>query len=104
VHERSRISGSVFNRKNYVRPHCHFFQNVRSVYNEERGGFGPLRAPQTYPKHLPSVETNENNEILFIDKIKHATRSGVRSNAGFVFERNPACVRRSGAHSTAKAS
>jgi hypothetical protein len=53
----------------------------RSVYNEERGGFGPLRAPKTYPKRLPSVETNENNEILFIDKIKRAARSGVRSNA-----------------------
>jgi hypothetical protein len=53
----------------------------RSVYNEERGGFGPLRAPKTYPKRLPSVETNENNEILFIDKIKRSARSGVRSNA-----------------------
>jgi hypothetical protein len=59
----------------------------RSVYNEERGGFGPLRAPKTYPKHLPSMETNENNEILFIDKIKHAAKSGcvrtqvVHSNA-----------------------
>jgi hypothetical protein len=42
--------------------------DVRSVYNEERGGFGPLRAPKAYPKRRPSVETNENNEILFIDK------------------------------------
>jgi hypothetical protein len=55
--------------------------DVRSVYNEERGGFGPLRAPKTYPKRLPSVETNENNEILFVDKIKRVARSGVRSNA-----------------------
>jgi hypothetical protein len=52
-----------------------------NVYNEERGGFGPLRAPKMYPKRLPSVETNENNEILFIDKIQRAARSGVRSNA-----------------------
>jgi hypothetical protein len=78
--------------------------DVRSVYNEERGGFGPLRAPKTYPKRLPSVETNENNEILFIDKIKHATRSKVRSNTGCAFERTPTCVRRSCARSTAKAS
>jgi hypothetical protein len=28
----------------------------RSVYNEERGGFGPQRAPQTHPKR----EENEN--------------------------------------------
>jgi hypothetical protein len=28
----------------------------RSVYNEEWGGFGPQRAPQTRPKSLPSVE------------------------------------------------
>jgi hypothetical protein len=56
--------------------------DVRSVYNEERGGFGPLRVPKMYPKRLPSVETNENNEILFIDKIKCAARSGVCSNAG----------------------
>jgi hypothetical protein len=55
--------------------------DVRSVYNEEQGGFGPLRAPKTYPKRLPSVETNENNEILFIDKIKRAARLGVLSNA-----------------------
>jgi hypothetical protein len=55
--------------------------DVRSFYNEERGGFGPLRAPKTYPKHLPIVETNENNEILFIDKIKCAARLGVHSNA-----------------------
>jgi hypothetical protein len=78
--------------------------DVRSVYNEERGGFGPLRAPKTYPKCLPSVETNKNNEILFIDKIKRAARSRVRSNAGGAFDRTPACVRRSGARSTAKAS
>jgi hypothetical protein len=78
--------------------------DVRSVYNKEQGGFGPLRAPKTYPKHLPSVETNENNEILFIDKIKRAARSGVRSNAGCAFERTPTCVRRSDARSTAKAS
>jgi hypothetical protein len=68
----------------------------RSVYNEERGGFGPLRAPKTYPKHLLSVETNENNEILFIDKIKRAARSGVRSNPGCAFERTRACVHSSG--------
>jgi hypothetical protein len=24
--------------------------DVRSVYNEEQGGFGLLRAPKTYPK------------------------------------------------------
>jgi hypothetical protein len=68
----------------------------RSVYNEERGGFGPLRAPKTYPKHLPSVETNENNKILFIDKIKRDARSGVCLNAGYAFERTRACVRSSG--------
>jgi hypothetical protein len=75
-----------------------------SVYNEERGGFGPLRALQTYPKHLPSVETNENNEILFIDKIKRDAKLGVRSNTDFAFKRTPACVQRSSARSTAKAS
>jgi hypothetical protein len=58
-----------------------------SVYNEELRGFGPLRAPQMYPKRLPSVETNENNEILIMDKIKRATRSGVRSNADFAIKR-----------------
>jgi hypothetical protein len=68
----------------------------RSVYSEERGGFGPLRAPKTYPKRLPSMKTNENNEILFIDKIKRAARSGVRLNAGYAFERTRACVRSSG--------
>jgi hypothetical protein len=78
--------------------------DIRSVYNEERGGFGPLRAPKTYLKRLPSVETNENNEILFIDKIKRAARSRVRLNVGCALERTPTCVRRSGAHSTAKAS
>jgi hypothetical protein len=78
--------------------------DIRSVYNEEGGCFGPLRTPKTYPKRLPSVETNENNEILFIDKIKHATRSGVHSNAGCAFKRTPTCVRCSGARSTAKAS
>jgi hypothetical protein len=78
--------------------------DVRSFYNEERGGFGPLRAPKTYPKHLPIVETNENNEILFIDKIKCAARSGVRSNTGCAFERTPTCVRNSSTRSTAKAS
>jgi hypothetical protein len=78
--------------------------DIRSVYNEERGGFGSLRVPKTYPKRLPSVETNENNEILFIDKIKHVARLGVRSNAGCAFERTPTCVQRSGARSTAKAS
>jgi hypothetical protein len=78
--------------------------DVRSVYNEEHGGFGPLRVPKTYPKHLPSVETNKNNEILFIDEIKRDVRSGVRSNAGCAFERTPTCVRRSGACSIAKAS
>jgi hypothetical protein len=41
--------------------------DIRSVYNEEWGGFGPLRVPKTYPKRLPSVETNKNNKILFID-------------------------------------
>jgi hypothetical protein len=30
--------------------------DIKSVYNEERGGFGPLRAPKMYPKHLPSVK------------------------------------------------
>jgi hypothetical protein len=78
--------------------------DVRSVYNEERGGFGLLRVPKTYPKRLLSVETNENNEILFIDKIKRVARSGVRSNAGCVFEPTPTCVRHSSARSTAKAS
>jgi hypothetical protein len=78
--------------------------DVRSVYNEERGGFGSLRAPKTYPKRLPSVEKNENNEILSIDKIKRATRSGVHSNAGCAFERTPTCLQHSGARSTAKAS
>jgi hypothetical protein len=78
--------------------------DVRSVYNEERGGFGPLRAPKMYPKRLPSVQTNENNEILFIDKIKRAARSGVCSNIGCAFERTPECVRRSGACLTTKAS
>jgi hypothetical protein len=78
--------------------------DVRSVYNEEHGGFGPLRVPKTYPKRLLSVETNENNEILFIHKIKRAARSGVRSNIGCAFERTPTCVQRSGARSTAKAS
>jgi hypothetical protein len=73
--------------------------DVRSVYNEERGGFGPLRAPKTYPKRLPSVETNENNEILFIDKIKRATRSGLRSNVGGAFDRTLACVRPQKHHS-----
>jgi hypothetical protein len=77
---------------------------VRSVYNEERGGFGPLRAPKTYPKCLPSVETNENNEILFIDKIKRAAKSRVRSNAGGAFDLTLTCIQRSGAHSIAKAS
>jgi hypothetical protein len=71
--------------------------DVMSVYNEEWGGFGPLRAPKTYPKRFPSVETNENNEILFIDKIKRAARLGVRSNAGGAFDLTPACVRRFGA-------
>jgi hypothetical protein len=66
--------------------------DVRSVYNEEREGFGPLRVPKTYPKRLPSVETNKNNEILFIDKIKRAARLGVRSNAGCAFERR-LCIR-----------
>jgi hypothetical protein len=78
--------------------------DVRSVYNEEHGGFGPLRAPKTYPKRLPSVETNENNEIQFLGKIKRAARLGVRSNVGCAFERTPTCVRHSGARSTAKAS
>jgi hypothetical protein len=78
--------------------------DVSNVYNEERGGFGPLRAPKTYPKRLPSVETNENNEILFLDKIKRVARSGMRSNAGCVFECTPTCIQRSGARSTAKAS
>jgi hypothetical protein len=66
--------------------------DVRSVYNEEQGGFRPLRAPKTYPKRLPSMETNENNKILFIDKIKRAARSGVRSNASCAFDHTPACV------------
>jgi hypothetical protein len=78
--------------------------DIRSVYNEEQGGFGPLRAPKTYPKHLPSVETNENNEILFIDKIKRAARSGVHLNAGCAFDRTPACIRSSDMHSAAVAS
>jgi hypothetical protein len=68
----------------------------RSVYNEEQGSFGLLRVPKTYPKCLTSVETNENNEILFIDKIKHAARSGVRSNASCALERTHACVCSSG--------
>jgi hypothetical protein len=67
-----------------------------SVYNEERGGFGPLRAPKMYPKRLPSVETNENNEILFIDKIKRVAMSRVHSNAGCAFERTRACISSSG--------
>jgi hypothetical protein len=25
--------------------------DIKSVYNEERGGFGPLRVPKTYSKH-----------------------------------------------------
>jgi hypothetical protein len=66
--------------------------DIRSIYNEERGGFGPLRAPKTYHKRFPSVETNENNEILFIDKIKRVAMSGVRSNAGYAFRRTPTCV------------
>jgi hypothetical protein len=74
--------------------------DVMSVYNEERGGFGPLRAPKTYP----SVKKNENNEILFIDKIKCAARSGVRSNASCAFDRTPACVRSSDVRSAAIAS
>jgi hypothetical protein len=53
----------------------------RSVYNEEWGGFGPQRAPQTHPKRLPSVRKTKIHEVLFIDKIKRAARSGVRSNA-----------------------
>jgi hypothetical protein len=78
--------------------------DVKSVYNEERRGFGPLRVPKMYPKPLPSVETNENNEILFIDKIKRAARSGVRSNAGCAFDRTPTCVRSSDVRSAAVAS
>jgi hypothetical protein len=77
--------------------------DVRSVYNEEQGGFGPLRASETYPKRLPSMETNENNEILFIDKIKCAARLGVRSNAGCVFDRTFACIRSSDVRSAAVA-
>jgi hypothetical protein len=77
---------------------------IRSIYNEEQGDFGPLRAPKTYPKRLPSVETNENNEILFIDKIKRATRSGVRLNIGCAFDRTLACVHSSDMCSAAVAS
>jgi predicted transcriptional regulator len=50
------------------------------------------------------VETNENNEILFIDKIKRAARSGVHSNAGCAFNRTPACVHSSDVRLAAVAS
>jgi hypothetical protein len=50
-----------------------------SVYNEERGGFGPLRAPKTYPKR----EKRKIHKVLFIGW----QVTGLRSNALPVFER-----------------
>jgi hypothetical protein len=49
-----------------------------SVYTEEHGGFRPQRRLQ----RIPSVGLQENIKGLFIDKIKCAIRSGVRSIAG----------------------
>ena len=34
----------------------------RSVYNEEQGGFGPLRAPQIVSQAFPNVRKNENTQ------------------------------------------
>ena len=39
----------------------------KSIYNEEQGGFGPLRAPQTVAQAFPNVKQNENIKVLFID-------------------------------------
>jgi hypothetical protein len=56
----------------------------------ENRGLKALGAPpKTSKKH-------KIHKVLFIDKIKRAARSGVRSSAGCAFERIRACVRSSG--------
>ena len=54
-----------------------------SVYNEEQGGFRPLRAPPMYPKHQKMKYT----QGLFISKIKCAARSGMCSIARSALDR-----------------
>jgi hypothetical protein len=44
----------------------------------------------------PKREKHEIHKVLFIDKIKRAARSTVRSNAGCAFKRTRACIRSSG--------
>jgi hypothetical protein len=55
----------------------------------ENRGLEALGVPLKREKH-------EIHKVLFIDKIKRAARSAVRSNAGCAFERTRACVRSSG--------
>ena len=64
----------------------------RSVYNEEQGGFGPLRAPQTVSQAFPNVRNTKYIKVLFINKIKCVARSGVRSITGGEIDRSPVCV------------
>jgi hypothetical protein len=42
---------------------------------------GEVLGHKGYLKRIPSVEKTKIHEVLFIDKIKRAVRSGVRSNA-----------------------
>jgi hypothetical protein len=50
------------------------------------------------------VKKTKNNEVLFIDKINRAVRSGVRSIAGSAIDHTPVCVRSSAMRSVAGAS
>ena len=65
----------------------------RSIYNEEQGGFGPLRVPQIVSQAFPNVRNTKYIKVLFIDKIKCATRLEVRSIAVGAIDCSPICVR-----------
>jgi hypothetical protein len=43
---------------------------------------GEVLGHKGHLKRIPSVQKTKIHEVLFIDKIKRAARSGMRSNAG----------------------
>ena len=63
----------------------------RSVYNEEQGGFGPLRVPQTVSQAFPNVKQNENIKVLYIDNFNVLFVAWLRSIA-WSADHRPVCI------------
>ena len=62
----------------------------RGFYSDEQGGFRTLRAPPSVSKRKKKMKIHN---VLFIDKIKCAVRSGLCSITDGAIDRSPICVR-----------